>query len=310
MNAEKNLTIRRKLLDLSWIPCAVAVVVAIIAPFIWPGMGPIPAFMVMYVFVLMRGIGRYGLKNMLIFFAVYFCISMFMENLSTITGFPFGLYSYTLDTKIVNVPFGVGLFYLNIGFLSWTIASILLDGADRKLDNRINLFALPFVASIVMTVLDLATDSNSSTIQQMWIWPNGGGFFGVPFTNFLGWTFVTWICAQVFAFVLLKGKKGDILPASRRDFVWPTLAYGAMGLNLMITFFTPTSVTSVTDAAGKIWYVSDIREMALLVAFYTMVFLAAFALFKLGRGDFSELGRGNATSQETEPPVAGDIERR
>ena len=279
--------VRKKMLDKSWIVCVIAVAAAVISPFILKGKGPIPAFIIMFVFAIMHGSGRYGFKNMIKFFAIYFVISMCLENLSTITGFPFGKYTYTQVGNIGNVSFGVGLFYFDIGYLSWTIASILLDGADWRLIKKINLFAMPVVASTVMTVIDLATDFTSSTAQHIWNWQNGGGFYGVPYTNFLGWSLVTWICAQIFA-VIIRGQQGNILPTHRKNFFWPVLAYGAMGLNLIITYFAPAENGSVADLRGVSWQLSDMREAALLIAFYTVVFLAAFALFKLGRGDLKE----------------------
>lgn len=280
--------IRKIMLDKAWIICVIAVIAGIISAFILPEKGPIPTFVIMFVFAIFHGTGRYGWKNMLKFFLIYFIISMCLETLSTVTGFPFGTYSYTAVENSGNVSFGVGLFYFDLGYLSWTIASILLDGVDWRLDKKINFFAMPIVASTVMTVVDLATDFTSSTVQHIWNWGDGGGFYGVPYTNFLGWSFVTWLCAQIFAIILRKQQQNILPTQNKKNFLWPVLAYGAMGLNLIIAFFVPGTTGSVADERGVLWQISDMREAALLIAFYTIVFLAVLALFKIVRGDLKE----------------------
>ncbi|NEG55670.1 hypothetical protein DF196_01110 [Bifidobacterium callitrichidarum] len=284
----KQMQIRKAILDKSWIICVVAVIGALISAILMPDKGPIPAFVIMFFFAIVHGNARYGWKNMLIFFAIYFVLSMCLETCSTITGFPFGAYSYTAVENSGNVSFGVGIFYFDLGYLSWTIASILLDGADWRLDKKINLFAMPIVASTVMTVVDLATDFTSSTVQHIWNWGEGGGFYGVPYTNFLGWSFVTWLCAQVFAFVLRRQQENILPTHNKRNFLWPVLAYGSMGLNLIIVYFVPGETGTVMDERGVAWQISDMREAALLIAFYTVVFIAVLALFKMGRGDLKE----------------------
>jgi Carotenoid biosynthesis protein len=43
----------------------------------------------------LHGLRRYSLKEFLIFFVIAFIVSNFYENLSILTGFPFGHYHYT-----------------------------------------------------------------------------------------------------------------------------------------------------------------------------------------------------------------------
>jgi uncharacterized membrane protein len=47
-------------------------------------------------------------------------------------------------------------------------------------------FAVPIVAAFIMVGWDVCLDPASSTIAHIWIWENGGGYFGVPLTNYLG----------------------------------------------------------------------------------------------------------------------------
>src|SRR5262249_19663788 len=54
----------------------------------------------------LHGLRRYSLKQFLIFFVIAFIVSNFYENLSILTGFPFGHYHYTeaLGPKLFLVP--------------------------------------------------------------------------------------------------------------------------------------------------------------------------------------------------------------
>ena len=45
--------------------------------------------------VTLHGLRRYSLKEFLIFFVIAFTVSNFYENMSILTGFPFGHYHYT-----------------------------------------------------------------------------------------------------------------------------------------------------------------------------------------------------------------------
>jgi len=48
-----------------------------------------------------------------------------------------------------------------------------------------------------MVAWDLGMDPTSSTIRHLWIWEQGGGYFGVPLTNYLGWFFTVYVFFQV-----------------------------------------------------------------------------------------------------------------
>ncbi|MBR0868449.1 carotenoid biosynthesis protein [Bradyrhizobium diazoefficiens] len=100
----------------------------------------------------------YGPRRASILFAMCSAIAFTMENLGTATGFPFGSYHFEVGADLPHigrVPLIIGPLWFGAGYFSWTVASILLDGADRQLDRPFNLIALPVVAAFVMTQLDL-----------------------------------------------------------------------------------------------------------------------------------------------------------
>ena len=51
-------------------------------------------------------------------------------------------------------------------------------------------------------------DPIRSTIEHIWIWRDGGGYNGVPLTNFLGWYLTVWIIYQTFALFLSGAGRG------------------------------------------------------------------------------------------------------
>src|SRR5437763_15547899 len=137
-------------------------------------------------FALIHGSRQYGWRSIFVFAVICLAVSNAFENLSILTGFPFGHYHYcdNFGQKLFLVPLLIGPAYLGMGYLSWTVARLILSGV-RPLADR--LFALPVLASFLMVSWDLTFDPAASTIARSWVWHDGGEYFGVPVTNFLGW---------------------------------------------------------------------------------------------------------------------------
>lgn len=156
-------------------------------------------------FATIHGTIRYGKKNMLMFFLISFVVGWSYENLSIVTGFPFGDYHYTdfLGFKLLYVPLAIMPAYFGTAYLSWTIAQVLLDEFKKKLFGG-SMFFIPFIASFIMVMWDVVFDTNASTINHAWNWENGGGFFGVPVSNFMGWFLCVFTIYLIFAFYLKK----------------------------------------------------------------------------------------------------------
>src|SRR5260370_7801285 len=115
-------------------------------------------------------------------------VSCTMENIRVATGFPFGHYHFAIDAAfphIGSIPSIVGPLWFGAGYFSWVVASILLDGADRRLDRPSDLVALPVVAAFVMTQCDLAMARSDSTIPKLWVCPDPAPDFLVPLSYYL-----------------------------------------------------------------------------------------------------------------------------
>jgi uncharacterized membrane protein len=248
------------------------------------------------VFALMHGASRYSWPAIGVFVAAGLVISNVLENLSIQTGFPFGHYHYTGSGKIFQVPWFIGPAYLATGYLAWVVGTVLLDDVHRS-SRWLATIGTPLIGAFAMTAWDLAFDPSASTIHQAWIWENGGGFFGVPLVNFLGWTFTVYLFMQVFALYLRN--RGPLphtppRPTTTGD-LQAVLLYAATTISYFVTFFTGDR-TTVTDATGATWRTADIYETSALLAIYGMVFIALLALLRIAQ-------RHTASAESTaEPP--------
>jgi putative membrane protein len=239
-----------------------------------------------FTFVFFHAPKRYGLKPTFIFMLLAFVVSTIFEDLSIHTGFPFGNYHYqSVIANIDQVPFAVGLVYIAVGYFSWTIGSILLNHADRHLDRTFNIVALPLVSTFIMCQFDLVIDPSTSTYQGGWIWEQGGGFFGVPLVNFLGWYLTCYLFMQVFTLYLAK-RQGNLpnTPEIRSKQYWlqPILFYVLIGVGYIAQYvYRLGDASIITDMAGNTWAVNTMYETAVTVMLFTMLYSAVLAFVHL-----------------------------
>jgi uncharacterized membrane protein len=147
---------------------------------------------------------------------------------------------------------------------------------------RLTTIGTPVIAAFAMTAWDLALDPSSSTISGRWIWESGGGFFGVPLINFLGWTFTVYLFMQVFAlYVRGRGSAATVTDRSTAD-LQAVILYAATTLSFFSAYVRGDR-TTVTDAAGHTWHTGDIYESSVLLAVYGMGFIALLALLRIAQ---------------------------
>jgi uncharacterized membrane protein len=227
----------------------------------------------------------YGSRPALVLFIICIAITFTMENIGVATGFPFGNYHFAIDARLPRVgsiPIIVGPLWFGAGYFSWIVASILLDGADRRLDRPFNVIALPVVAAFVMTQWDLVMDRSESTLAKVWIWHDGGADFGVPLSNYLGWLLTSWLFFQAFAFYLRRRIAASSLSArqTRKLQLIAILFYVSAGLTHIVPWAMGQS-GDVADAAGTTWQIHDLRETTVAIMLFTMFFSAMLAALHL-----------------------------
>ena len=201
------------------------------------------------------------------------------------TGFPFGRYHFEVGAGLPSVgriPFIVGPMWFAAGYFSWVVAATLLGEADRRLDRRFNVIALPVVAAFVTAQWDLVVDPPSATIAKAWIWHEGGAVFGVPPSNFFVLLLTSWLFFQVFA-LFLHYRNDAVGPgqvADRKLRLIAILFYVCGGVTHVVPWLLGQS-GDIVDAAGQSWRLQDIRGATVVIMVFTMFFTSLLALIRL-----------------------------
>jgi putative membrane protein len=251
---------------------------------LWPaslpsGIKGLSVTLLLVAFMLVHGAARYGWRGILVYFAICLVVSNALENLSILTGFPFGHYVYTekLGPKLFLVPVIIGGAYAGAGYVSWMVAHVLLDRMGPS--DRFAAWSLPFVAAALMVAWDLCFDPGSSTVSRSWIWRDGGGYFGVPFQNFAGW-YLTVVCFLA-PFSWYQAKRPIAEGKSRGFWAQAVVMYFLLGLQYPLLYIGSRETGQVTDPAGQVWNLADIRMTAALIAIFTMIAFSLIAALRL-----------------------------
>jgi uncharacterized membrane protein len=277
---------------LLWTLVVINVVLSLVNA-VFPNHIPIPLLIVVSIvvplaFALFHGAVRYQWSGILIFLVMCLVVSNLLENTSILTGFPFGHYYYTsgLGPKLFLVPLAIGPFYFGTGYLAWVLATVLI-GDVRPKGSWFTTFAVPFMASFMMVAWDLGMDPTNSTIRHLWIWEQGGGYFGVPLTNYLGWFFTVYVFFQLFALYLRLRKasrEGEEPTLPRSYYAQAIVMYAVIGLVIVVNYLVGSTNTAITDAVGIVWQTRSIAEAEATVSIFTMLFAAALSAVKLLQG--------------------------
>jgi uncharacterized membrane protein len=193
-----------------------------------------------YVFVflaifLLAGAWDLGWRRALLFAGWVWPVAWLAEFSSTRTGIPFGLYHYTEDTRgqelfIANVPLMDSLSFTFLAYASFCLARFVWGSRAPSVT------ALTLLSGGLMMLLDVVIDplavrGDRWFLGRIFYYPEGGPYFGVPLSNFVGW-FVVGVAAVGGYLWLCRTPKTDALTR-----VWPGIAlyYAVLGFNLAMT---------------------------------------------------------------------------
>jgi uncharacterized membrane protein len=112
------------------------------------------------------------------FLAVYL-VSLASELMGTGWGIPFGPYSYTslLGPKWFQlVPLLIPLSWFTMSWVSWVIARHRSWGLRAVL-----------LGTALLVAWDLLLDPAMSRVTSYWVWGEAGSYYGMPWSNLLGW---------------------------------------------------------------------------------------------------------------------------
>jgi hypothetical protein len=136
------------------------------------------------------------------------------------------------------------------------------------------------VAAFIMVAWDFSQDPVWSTILHLWIWQQGGAYFGVPVSNFLGWYLTVYVFYPLFALYLWgRSTNPDPLPSG----YWhvAVLFYAVSATGNILLALPQAELSVVSDPTGVQWRVSAITGTCALVSIFTMGAFAVMAWVRL-----------------------------
>lgn len=135
-------------------------------------------------------------------------LSFTAEHVGTGYGLPFGEYAYTglLGPRIgERVPALIPLSWFLMASVSWVIAHAAFPA------RRITRWTF---GALGLVVWDLALDPAMSALTPYWTWADDGPYYGMPWSNLLGW-FVTGLLLMAVLDALSSRARLDELPVDR-----------------------------------------------------------------------------------------------
>jgi len=164
-----------------------------------------------------------GKKKTAIFFIIAILFGLVSELLSVKYGY-LGRYYYNPQLE----PFFFGLVpvmavisWATIIYLSYTLSNLILKAGTKKLDikrSKVHCLVLMIILSSISGFLAVNLDMILDPIvvaNHGWFWVDGGAYFGIPISNFVGWFFVTFAATFIFRlYGFIKPKKDGSLTKS------------------------------------------------------------------------------------------------
>ena len=232
-------------------------------------------------FALFDGTRHYRLRGILVFAAICAVVGNITENLSVVTGFPFGHYYFVelMGPKLLHVPVLLGLAYIGMAYVSWTLARLIVGNRSAPVAGAQG-FTLPLAASFIMVAWDLAQDPVWATILHGWVWIDGGPWFGVPVSNYLGWFGTVFTIYLLFA-LYLRRLPTQVLTADRGSWRPAILFYALCSAGNVLQVIPRAVPAIVPDPSGRAWRAADITTASALVSIFVMGAFAVLAWIRL-----------------------------
>lgn len=200
-----------------------------------------------------------GAGRALVFLLLGYLISWAAEFCSIHVGFPFGEYIYIPATRhqelwVAGVPLMDSLSYVFLAYASYATALVTLtpgrwEGKSFFLRGEADLLGswrVLVLGAVLMVTLDIVIDPLALRgyrwfLGQIYGYPEGGVYFGVPLSNFGGWFLVSLALIRVLQYLASRVPPSPWWDWGRRCFPSQALLglafyLGILGFNLVMTF--------------------------------------------------------------------------
>ena len=175
--------------------------------------------------IFLHALNRFGLPKAVALLVAGFGISLASELLGTSTGFPFGAYSYTtlLGYRIAGlVPFPIPMSWFYMMYASIALTGRILRVGDSEASTAV----WSLSAGAILTAWDVAMDPAMSSATSHWQWHTSGFFYGMPFSNWVGWFLTGSIVARAMLAIVPPRQFAERASPSRV----PAIIYAANGI--------------------------------------------------------------------------------
>jgi putative membrane protein len=211
-------------------------------------------FLAIFLTAGLRDLGRAGT---LAFLGGGGTVALAAELVSTRVGVPFGLYHYTGATRgtelfLGNVPFFSPLSFPFLAYAAFCLARRALGPA--WVGSRAGRARTVLLSGVLMMLLDVVIDPAAVRGERWFLghifyYPEGGLYFGVPLSNFLGWLLVGWTTVGVLVWRMAEpGRAGSSRDAAGG--VSPGLGIGlyylVLAVNLTVTLWIGEMLIATT----------------------------------------------------------------
>jgi uncharacterized membrane protein len=145
---------------------------------------------------------HWGWKRTLKFLIFGYLIAWVSEASSIRNGFPYGFYSYHYEAMegeffLLGVPLWDSLSYTFLSFAGWMMALYLRSRWNRFAPlptlqrSCLTILLGAFLTMVLDIVIDPVANKGSQWfLGEIYSYPHGGLYFGVPLSNFFGWFLV------------------------------------------------------------------------------------------------------------------------
>jgi putative membrane protein len=156
-----------------------------------------------------------------------------------------------LGVWLGSVPILIPLAWFMMIYPSYVLANLIADGRPVAVAGSAwHLLGLAALGALVMTAWDLVVDPIlSGPAFRAWVWEQGGGYFGIPAQNYLGWLVTTFTVYVLYRFAERRWPPKPADPLSGAAALPPVLAYAAMLSANVLTGGLPAGVIAVAVIA-------------------------------------------------------------
>jgi uncharacterized membrane protein len=214
-----------------------------------------------------------GWQSTLKIFFLSWLTGYFTEVLGVNFQFLYGLYHYQEGLSgplVLGVPPMAMLIYFSLGYASFIMGRAVVGGLSNRVSG-VRWIGVAIFAALAMTTHDFSNDPFQSTVRGLWVWPNGGAYFGVPLQNFVGWFLLTGFISIMVGVIANSDAAMENIskPKSSHFFLPPILLYLIFEVPQMVRpiLLEPTAINLA--GSGIAMFATTIPVVAALLALYS-----------------------------------------